>query len=132
MGGGAKAVTNARQLTKLVREMAERLGLDAKEEYKLGRRIWGAGRRIDIVLRNPKDGKTIGIECKAQGKSGTVEEKIPTTIEDIKAWPIPGIVVFHGEGFTANMKSYLISTGKAVEFSDLEPWLRLFFGLELR
>jgi len=25
----------------------------------------------------------------------------------------------------------LISTGKAVELNELEPWLRLFFGLSL-
>jgi hypothetical protein len=29
------------------------------------------------------------------------------------------------------MKSFLISTGKAVELDELEPWLRLFFGLPL-
>ena len=29
------------------------------------------------------------------------------------------------------MKLFLISTGKAVEFDDLAPWLRLFFGLPL-
>jgi hypothetical protein len=60
---------------------------------------------------------------------GTAEEKIPSTIQDIAAWPIPGIVVFGGNGFTENMKAFLLSTGKAVEFSEVEPWLRLFFGL---
>ncbi len=59
------------------------------------------------------------------------EEKVPTTIQDISAWPIDGIVVFSGDGFTANMRSFLVSTGKAVELSDLEPWLRLCFGLSL-
>jgi hypothetical protein len=29
------------------------------------------------------------------------------------------------------MRSFLISTGKAVELNELEPWLRLFFGLPL-
>ncbi len=27
------------------------------------------------------------------------------------------------------MKSFLISTGKAVALEDLEPWLRLYFDL---
>jgi hypothetical protein len=39
--------------------------------------------------------------------------------------------VFGGEGFTENMKQFLISTGKGVEFSELKPWLCLFFGLPL-
>ena len=34
-----------------------------------------------------------------------------------------------GEGFTQNMRLFLISTGKAVEFHELKPWLCLFFGL---
>jgi hypothetical protein len=29
------------------------------------------------------------------------------------------------------MKMFLVSTGKAVEFSELKPWLCLFFGLPL-
>ncbi len=29
------------------------------------------------------------------------------------------------------MKAFLIATGKAVELSDLVPWLRLYFGLEI-
>jgi hypothetical protein len=61
--------------------------------------------------------------------TGTAEEKIPSVINDIAAWPIPGIVVFAGDGFTENMRLFLISTGKAVEFSEVQPWLCLFFGL---
>jgi hypothetical protein len=131
MAGGAKAVSGGDELVKQVCALGMKLGLDAKEQYKVARRIWGAERNIDVVLRNPKNGKTLGVECKFQAVAGTAEEKIPTTIQDIGAWPIEGIVVFSGVGFTDNMKSYLISTGKAVEFQDLEPWLRLYFGLEL-
>ena len=50
-------------------------------------------------------------------------------ILDISAWPIPGLVVFEGEGISENIRSYLYSTGKAVEFDDLEGWMRLFFRL---
>ena len=83
------------------------------------------------MLTHPQTRKTLGIECKFQGVRGTAEEKIPATIKDIEAWPIPGLVVFAGEGFTENMRSFLISTGKAVEFEELMPWLCLFFGLPL-
>jgi hypothetical protein len=31
----------------------------------------------------------------------------------------------------ADMRMFLISTGKAVEFAELKPWLCLFFGLPL-
>ncbi len=131
MAGGAKAVTSGDQLKDLVSDLGEKLGLETRQEYKVARRIWGAERHIDVILKNPANGKTLGVECKFQGGAGSAEEKVPATIQDIAAWPIDGIVVFAGDGFTENMRSYLISTGKAVEFKDLEPWLRLFFGLAL-
>lgn len=131
MAGGAKAVSGGDELVKEVCQLAGKLGLEAREQYKVARRIWGAERNIDVVLRSPKTGKALGIECKYQAVGGTAEEKIPTTIQDINAWPIDGIVVFAGTGFTENMKAFLISTGKAVELDDLEPWLRLYFGLAL-
>ena len=55
--------------------------------------------------------------------------KIAGTIEDIRAWPIRGIVVFAGEGFSPNMRAYLVSTGVAVELEDMQKWLELYFGL---
>jgi hypothetical protein len=131
VAGKAKAVSAGSALAKKVRKLAEKLGLEAHEQYRVGRRLWGAGRRIDVILKGGPNSKTLGIECKFQKKPGTTEEKIPTTIRDIEAWPIDGIVVFSGEGFTENMKTFLVSTGKAVEFKDLEPWLRLYFGLPL-
>jgi hypothetical protein len=131
MPGRAKAVSNGDDLVEAVAQLGQELGLEAKEQVRVARRIWGAVRKIDVVLTHPQTRKTLGIECKFQAVTGTAEEKIPSVIEDIGAWPIPGIVVFAGEGFTENMKMFLVSTGKAVEFSELKPWLCLFFGLPL-
>jgi len=123
--------TGGDQLELEVMALAERLGLEARRQVKVGRRLWGAERRIDLVLTEPASRKRLGVECKFQGVAGTAEEKIPTTVQDIAAWPIPGIVVFTGSGFSPYMKSFLIASGRAVELADLESWLRLFFGLEL-
>jgi hypothetical protein len=131
MPGGAKAVASGDELCKAVCILGKNLGLEVREQFKVARRIWGAERRIDVILKDPKTSKTLGVECKFQGVGGTAEEKIPSTIQDIAAWPIAGLVVFYGPGFTENMKAFLLSTGKAVDFADLEPWLRLFFGLPL-
>jgi hypothetical protein len=131
MAGKGLAVANGDDLVKSVAELARELGLEYREQVRVARRIWGAIRHIDVVITHPQTRKTLGVECKFQGVTGTAEEKIPAVINDIAAWPIPGLVVFAGAGFTDNMKLFLISTGKAVEFHDLEPWLRLFFGLTL-
>jgi hypothetical protein len=130
MPGRAKAVESGKNLENAVAQIASRLGLEVMQQVKVGRRIWGTERRIDLVLRNPS-GLSLGVECKYQGKSGTAEEKIPSLIQDIQAWPIDGLVVIDGQGFSNHMKAFLLSTGKAVFLGDLEIWLRLFFRLAL-
>ena len=129
MPGGAAAVASGADLERAVAALGVRIGLDVRRQVKVGRRLWGAERSIDVVVSRPASNQSLGIECKWQGVGGSAEEKIPATIQDIAAWPISGLVVFAGQGFSTNMTSYLHSTGKAVSFEDLEGWLRLFFGL---
>jgi len=129
MPGKSKAVESGNELRDAVADLGRAMGLDAEIEVAVGRRIWGAKRRIDVVLKHPETRTSLGIECKYQGTKGSAEEKIPATIEDIRSWPIRGIVVFSGEGFTSNMESYLLSTGMAVRFDELHEWLELYFGL---
>ena len=130
MPGRAAAVKSGKILEEDVLKIAESLGLEVKRQVKVGRRIWGAERKIDLILRDTSK-RRLGVECKYQGSTGTAEEKIPAVIKDIEAWPIDGLVVIHGEGFSANMKAFLLSTGKAVYLEDLETWLRLYFDLDL-
>ena len=129
MAGKGTAVSSGADLRGKVADLGRRLGLDVRIEVRVGRRLWGAVRNIDVVLTRTETGQTLGVECKYQGGGGSAEEKIPATIQDIAAWPIPGLVVFGGAGFSTNMVAYLHSTGKAVSLNDLESWLRLFFGL---
>ena len=129
MAGKATAVQSGADLRDRIVKLGQALGLDVRVEVRVGRRLWGAVRCIDVVLTRTETGKTLGVECKYQGVGGSAEEKVPATIQDIEAWPIPGVVVFGGEGFSTNMVAYFHSTGKAVGLDELEPWLRLFFGL---
>jgi len=122
---------SGQDLEKQVAALAIKLGLEMREQARLGRRLWGAERRIDVVVTDSKSGKRLGIECKSQQGPGSAQEKIPATIQDIAAWPIPGIVVFSGDGFSPSMRSYLVASGRAVDLEDLEDWLRFFFGLPL-
>ena len=131
MPGRGRAVTTGAALRDKVADLGRWLELDAVTEVTVGRRLWGARRQIDVVLTEPVTRRRLGIECKFQGARGTAQEKIPAVIDDIASWPIDGIVVFEGPGFTEDMKAYMLSTGKAVGFEDLETWLRLYFGLDL-
>ena len=130
MPGRATAVISGVELQQAVENLGMQLGLEVRSQVRVGRRLWGSERKIDVVLIHPRSRRSLGLECKFQGGSGSADEKIPATISDIAAWPIQGLVVFAGEGFSRNMRSYLLSTGKAVEFEDLEDWLRLYFGAE--
>ncbi len=129
MPNGQDVVTSGADLERAVATLARTLGLQVRTQVRVARRLWGAERRIDLVLTHGPSGRSLGIECKFQGTGGSAEEKIPATIQDIAAWPIPGIVVFEGSGFSDNMRAYLHSTGKAVAYEDLNGWLALFFGL---
>ncbi len=129
MPGKGTAPKSGDELKRRVVALAESLGLKADTEVKAARRLWGQRRFIDVVITDEKSGKRLGVECKYQASGGTAEEKIPATIQDIAHWPIPGIVVIDGEGFSSNMQGYLMSTGKVVWFDELEDWLRLHFGL---
>lgn len=129
MPGKSTAVESGNDLRDRVAEIGHALGLEAVTEVSVGRRIWGARRKIDVVLKHRETRVSLGVECKYQGTTGSAEEKIPATIQDIRAWPIRGIVVYSGAGFSQNMESYLLSTGMAVELRDLKKWLELYFGL---
>jgi hypothetical protein len=129
MPGKQLAVASGKELQSEVVALGCALGLTVEIEVPVGRRIWGAKRRIDVVLKHPGTRVSLGIECKFQDGPGSAEEKIPATLEDIRAWPIRGIVVYGGRGFSSNMQSYLLSTGMAVHLTDLQDWLELYFGL---
>ena len=129
MPGKAAAVKSGAELEERGAAIATALGLETDRQVRVGRRIWGAERRIDIIVKDRSSRVSLGIECKYQGTSGRGEEKIPATIQDIEAWPIRGIVVFDGDGFSERLKAFLISTGKALEVEDLETWLKLYFGI---
>lgn len=125
MPGKGTAPKSGDELKQKVVALAQSLGLKVQTEVRAARRLWEHRRFIDVVL----SGKRLGIECKYQATAGTAEEKVPATVQDIEYWPIPGIVVIDGKGFSENMQGYLMSTGKVVWFSDLEDWLNLYFGL---
>lgn len=129
MPGRAQAVRSGEELKQRVVEVASALGLDVETEVRVGRRVWGAKRAIDVVVKHSETRVSLGIECKYQRVAGSAEEKIAATLEDIRVWPIRGIVCYSGGGFSTNMESYLLSTGMAVDLDDLAPWLQLYFGL---
>jgi hypothetical protein len=117
-------------LERRVSSLAIAMRLGVREHFKLGRRIWGATRYIDRVIEDERH-RRVGVECKWQQSQGSAEEKVLATIADLATWPIRGIIVLDGQGFSEAMVLHVLGTGKAVLFEDLETWLRLFFEMPI-
>ncbi len=75
---------------------------------------------MDLILKNKDNNKYLAIECKFQKVEGTAYEKLSYTLDDIKACPIPAIIVFSGNGIKNDMKSKLITSGKGIEVEFVE------------
>jgi hypothetical protein len=119
----ARCVSDSGRLFELeVADLCKTLGFEVQGQTTLGKRLWGTSRKVDLTLGYP--GRPfLGIECKMQRSRGSVEEKCVATLLDIKTWPIHGILVYHGPGFSRPMRGYLGRQEHAVRFDDLTKWL---------
>lgn len=96
----------------------------------MGRKIWGRRRTVDVVVRDPRQPLRLGVACMFQREPGTAEERSLATLEDMEAWPIRGLLVFAGRGYSDGFTAYLRARGSAIALEELETWLRFFFDLE--
>jgi len=112
-----------------VAKVIQQLDLSYLRQVKMGVSILGRRRVADFLVYDHA-GRSLGIECKYQQTPGSAEDKLVHTITDFDARPVSHILVFGGEGFSKNIKGYLLSTGKAVELKQLRNYLVFYFGLE--
>lgn len=69
-------------------------------EIKVGKTIIGKNRCIDIFCVSESTNQAFAIECKYQDSQGTVDEKIPYALDDLRALPMPGCIAYAGRGFS--------------------------------
>lgn len=69
-------------------------------EVNIGKSIIGKNRRVDILVIDQASNKAVAIECKYQSTTGTVDEKIPYTLNDAKAMQMDAYVAYGGNGFS--------------------------------
>ena len=62
MPGRTLAVANGQELSRAVARLGEQIGLEAMQEVRVARRIWGAERYIDVILIHPHTRKTLGLK----------------------------------------------------------------------
>jgi PD-(D/E)XK nuclease superfamily protein len=75
-------------------------GLKVYREIRVGKSIIGKNRCIDVFCVRESDNTAFAIECKFQDSAGTVDEKIPYALEDLRALPMSGCIAYAGRGFS--------------------------------
>lgn len=75
-------------------------GLKVYREIRVGKSIIGKNRCIDVFCVREADSTAFAIECKFQDSAGTVDEKIPYALDDLKALPMAGCIAYAGKGFS--------------------------------
>jgi hypothetical protein len=75
-------------------------GLQVYREIRVGKSIIGKNRCIDIFCVCGVSNRAFAIECKFQDSQGTVDEKIPYALDDLRALPMAGCIAYAGKGFS--------------------------------
>jgi hypothetical protein len=99
-----------------------RRGLSVYREVPLGKSIIGKNRRVDVFAVHDASAKALAIECKVQTSTGTADEKIPYTLEDLAAMHVPAFVVYAGSGFSDGVL-HMLRSNKRAAYCHPEPSL---------
>ncbi|MBE9028451.1 hypothetical protein IQ266_01610 [filamentous cyanobacterium LEGE 11480] len=78
-------------------------GITVYREVNIGKSIIGKNRRVDLMLLHEADQTAFALECKYQDSSGTADEKIPYALENMRALPMAGCIVYAGSGFSVGV-----------------------------
>ena len=88
-------------------------GVKVYREIRVGKSIIGKNRCIDVFCVCEVTNKAFAIECKFQDSEGTVDEKIPYTLDDLEAMPMAGCIAYAGKGFSAGVLHMLRASTRA-------------------
>ncbi len=104
----------------ILRRFGER-GVIVYREVSIGKSIIGKNRKMDILVLSQDKKDAFAIECKYQGSQGTVDEKIPYTLNDMASLQMTGCVVYCGDGFSAGVTHMLEASELAAYCEPKSP-----------
>lgn len=133
MAPGKKGPKHAEKMIDEIERIGKSLGLSARRNVPAGKTVWTTARKIKIVLestsaRNKSKKSQVGMDCIYQEKGGTAYVKFFAKAEDVKEYPMRGIVVYAGPSFGAAFEGVMNSRG-ALPLNQLKSWLKEFFNL---
>lgn len=109
-------MTGAQYSNLVASYLSKRFGprhLKVYREIKVGKTIIGKNRCIDIFCVSDDTQKAFAIECKFQDSQGTVDEKIPYALDDLRALPLAGCIAYAGQGFSEGVLHMLAASRHA-------------------
>ena len=93
-------MTGGEYANRVASYVARRFGsrtLKVYREVKVGKTIIGKNRCVDIF-------------CVAEDSQGTVDEKIPYALDDLRALPMAGCIAYAGQGFSGGVLHMLAAS----------------------
>ena len=69
-------------------------------EIRIGKSIIGKNRCVDVFCICDTTNRAFAIECKFQDSQGTVDEKIPYALDDLRSMPLSACIAYAGKGFS--------------------------------
>ena len=87
--------------------------LKVYREIKIGKTTIGKNRCVDIFCVCESSNKAFAIECKYQDSQGTVDEKVPYALDDLRAMPLDGCIAYAGKGFSDGVLHMLAASRHA-------------------
>lgn len=88
-------------------------GVEVYDEVSAGTSMIGKQRRLDLLLLHRDSGRALALECKYQDTSGTADEKIPYSLQDLATLRMPAAIVYAGAGFSMGVLHLLQSSEMA-------------------
>jgi hypothetical protein len=88
-------------------------GVEVYDEVSAGTSMIGKQRRLDLLLLHRDSGRALALECKYQDSSGTADEKIPYSLQDLATLRMPAAIVYAGGGFSMGVLHLLQSSEMA-------------------
>lgn len=101
MSQGRRANTSGRFAEDAVVGALKARGCELKRQVVLGTNLYGSDLRVDVLISNlvPYPHGLV-VESKWQDQEGSADEKYPYLVENIRTcFPVPAIVVLHGNGY---------------------------------
>lgn len=125
---GGRANRHGRSAEQVIDSILRNRGIQPKAQYVIGLSIYGEPLKVDFYIEQlPGFPSGLVIESKWQDASGSVDEKFPFLVENIRhCLPCPAIVIASGQGARSGALRWLraqVDGAQFVAVYNLEEFL---------